>query len=146
MLWNIDSKRNYFRRKTNMREIKFRGRTFDGLWVYGNLSVSPNEDDAYIVDPLDKDGGVYPVDIDTVGQLTGVLDKTQDEIYQGDIVLINGHKYVVIDEEGVFAKAIEEFQVDFDWTPIKNARKNNFDLGIEIIGNKWEKSYECKRK
>ena len=72
-----------------MREIKFRGKTFSGEWVYGNLTVLRQtirnvERGTYI----SNDAGLpfaYRVMPETVGQFTGIRDNRGIELYEEDI-------------------------------------------------------------
>lgn len=73
-----------------MRQIKFRGKDIEtGEWLYGDLiqrmGYMPS-----VMFPYESNGKVHysecAVKRETVGQLTGLLDKNGDEIYEGDIV------------------------------------------------------------
>lgn len=83
-----------------MREILFRGKTKTGRWVYGSLILAGSyccilepEDDVHPMDYpyLDPDLGIIdgeatPVIRETVGQFTGVKDKSSRKIFEGDII------------------------------------------------------------
>lgn len=136
-----------------MREILFRGKREDnGAWVYGSfipdlLEVHHGGPDGGLGDwgfikPFEKDENgrhnmVY-VQRNTVGQYTGLTDKTGKKIFEGDIV----RHYNRPDDETAYKVAL----IFFD-EKITSFRKKNLD-GIEygvarkcvyqVIGNRWD--------
>lgn len=87
------------------REIRFRAKRKDdtihnGAWVYGHYFVAPLTDENSGMPTesgwsflsggdakhcIESDGVVFVVDVETLGEFTGLLDKGDMEIYEGDV-------------------------------------------------------------
>lgn len=82
-----------------MREIKFRGKTYDGEWIVGYHRVDCYEaaDEHLIIELGGNDMCEYVVIPETVGQFSGREDDNGIDIYEGDLIeykyLLDGCTY-----------------------------------------------------
>lgn len=123
-----------------MRDILFRGKRIDnGKWVYGFYSRSEL---GHHISPSAYCGLAtstsYNVISKTVGQFTGVFDKNDNKIFEGDIVryMFNDNDYLAIVEycelspSFLLRRTPERFgcDVEFDFSKGGMCR-------LEIVGN-----------
>lgn len=121
-----------------MREIKFR------IWRGAGWNL-PNHMVYFSLDDLlfDEDYTDAKSGGDKLMQYTGLKDKNGKEIYEGDVCVRNGHRRVIVFENGAFMCYPQKHwhhEVDIDH--ISSIRNGwflaNFVSDIEVIGNLYE--------
>lgn len=137
-----------------MRKIKFRGKRLDnGCWVYGSLIKMDGSGYQSFIFPFYKSAssmtcgqivayGMVGIDIETLGQFTGLYDKSGKEIFCHDILATNERDviFMVVWDEETCGYKFRGNKSSFD-----NLGLLDIDLGslkaMEIIGNihdNWE--------
>lgn len=89
-----------------MRTIKFRGKTKNGdEWIYGMTishgTIKRKFSNLYMEIAENQWKGIQP---ETLGQFTGLYDKDGKEIYEGDLIEVNGRLFGVVEwhKDGYF--------------------------------------------
>lgn len=120
-----------------MREIKFRAWVKDGKEIVDVEEIDfMNKVINYIYNDYKNNEqeiiGAYFEDIELM-EYTGLKDKNNKEIYEGDIVIHHSkmHKIIFNAEEARFVLRDDEFEMEIPFT-------NNNNRRMEIIGNIYE--------
>ena len=130
-----------------MRTIKFRGKAQrDGEWFYGNYTDRDTKGRTHI---CNLNRGCLDIDPETVGQFTGLHDRKDHEIYDGDIIFVEfddksgGNQLVGWNEEtaswGIMSTYEYQSLMDGDdWPEFKNHTLLAFlkhAIVCEVVGN-----------
>lgn len=135
-----------------MRQIKFRGKPKAGYnygkdWLYGSL-LQIDDSNYGIIELSDvsyyENGYVdyshTPIQLETVGQFTGLTDKNGKEIYEGAVVLFTWFSYGEYELETEYQGSIDFLNGSFLFCcehgnyPLSELEFDS-ESDIEVIGN-----------
>ena len=158
--------------KERMERILFGGkRTRDGVWIFGSLIsigdyyaiLEEDSDEGWDSIYLDKDTGCIdgyatPVDPKTIVRFTGLIDRNDRQIFEGDIVelILKRHDWDVVGEKLIVTEVpSDRYIVEFSkgrggWYPFANgdgcgcceehtiAPSDEGRVSVRVIGNIYD--------
>lgn len=123
-----------------MREILFRGKVTDGSWIYGNYIYAPGNVEVHSICDPDFPYDWYEVNRHTLEQYTGLIDKNDTKIFEGDIVRTKYGRLCIV------AWFSSDACVGWDLIPVDTVENichkkcsDSYDIykkdNLEVIGN-----------
>lgn len=125
-----------------MREILFKGyNTTENKWIYGYLDNFADDlkdkDECYVIHSRD-----YPfpmmVEIESIGQFTGIFDNNNNKIFEGDIIEIYDKNYIKREKKEVcFVAGAWRIK---DNSFLNNLSDISINMNVKVVGNKYKYS------
>lgn len=130
------------------REIEFRGKSTEtGEFIFGALVID-TENKAQIISYANHEGNSYnwdEVDLETVGQYTGLKDCNGEKIFEGDIINYEAYSpknkaKVIFDNGSYFAENISKYGGKhlLSEKVCDMGQTGSCDYNHEVIGNIYE--------
>ena len=127
-----------------MREIKFRGKSMGGHWIFGLLTKKKIRNSGKLSFAIATDdyslANTIPVAEETIGEFTGCRDKNGVEIYDGDILinpLVENESYVVYRTAGGWCIGDPEL---VETMQIHDSGFDDLDTtSYEVVGNIFDR-------
>ena len=124
-----------------LRKIEFRAWSIeDHGWVFGDLEYNRKRRRAKIHSYHDDGSykGYFEVEVETVGQFSGLCDMNGNAIYEGDIVEWekDNRKYVIKFWDGMFYASVKEYNDGiFGGFPLHAFTQGDEGYRCKIVGN-----------
>ena len=123
-----------------MKEVEFRGQNdYTKKWIYGYFVNHDNYPQIWVLDKQGKGSFPQPIDFETLGEFTGLKDKSGKECYNKDIVEftvpgIDTHLEILT---GIieWEKNIASFYIKVITKETEQKKQWRMDREFEIIGN-----------
>lgn len=130
-----------------MRTIDFRGKAVgSGRWVHGDLVWMGRQ--PAIFEYADFENGCVTIQEKTLGMNTGLRDKNNHEIYDGDILAHNGRVIGHVEEgRGYCFKVVYAHPTpggDKDWS-LYYVVVYDYEGDVEIVGNIYDNPEMVKK-
>ena len=133
-----------------MREILFRGKVTDGNWIYGNYIYAPNNMEIHSICDPNFPYDWYEIDQYTLGQYTGLVDRNNKRVFEGDICKFREWENGEMIWIGMVRYEHQQFIISGGpnkecQTPFYLPMSRFISRNIEVIGNIHDNSELMKR-